>query len=63
MGREYHLAWIIYEPRLPQTSLRGVKRRGNLMLLTRHDEITTLSSIARDDVDIHCEWAATQQMR
>jgi len=40
---------MIHESRLPQTSLRGAKRRGNLMLLARNDEITTLFSIARDD--------------
>jgi hypothetical protein len=44
------LTWIIHESRLLQRrSLRGAKRRGKLMLLVRNDEITTLSSIARDD--------------
>ncbi len=55
--------WIIHESKLLQTLLRGAKRRGNLMNMANHDEITTLSSIARDDVVVHCEWAATRQMR
>ncbi len=54
---------MIHESRLQQTSLRGAERRGNLMLLAKYDEITTLSSIARDDVVLHREWAVTQQMR
>jgi len=36
-------------------------RLNKLMLLTRNDEITTLSSIARDDVVNYREWAATKQ--
>jgi len=47
---------------LPQTSLGGAERRGNLVLLARNDEIITLSSIARDDVVVHRECAATPQM-
>ena len=31
------------------------------MLIAENDEITTLSSIARDDVVIHRKWTATQQ--
>ena len=64
-SKKYLLAfvtWVIHESRLLQTSLRGAKRRGNLMPLARNDEITTLSSIARDDVVVHCECAVTQQM-
>jgi hypothetical protein len=33
------------------------------MLFVENDEITTLSSIARDDVVYHREWAATKQLR
>ena len=36
-------------PVTKQTSLQGTKRRGNLMLKSNNPEITTLSSIARDD--------------
>ncbi len=53
---------IIHESRLPQTSLRGAKRRGNLMNLTNHDEITTLSPIAHEAVVPHRECAVTKQM-
>jgi hypothetical protein len=31
------------------------------MLAAENEEITTLSSIARDDVVVHPEWAATKQ--
>ena len=31
-------------------SLLGAKRRGNLMFLRRHYEVTALSAIARDDI-------------
>jgi len=31
------------------------------MLVAENDEITTLSSIARDDVVAHREWTATKQ--
>jgi len=48
LSRE-NLVWIIHELRLLQPSLRGAKRRGNLMLIAGYHEITTLSSIARDD--------------
>jgi len=37
-------------------------RLSNLMLLARNDEITTLSSIARDDVVNYREWATTKAM-
>jgi hypothetical protein len=33
------------------------------MLDAKNDEITTLSSIARDDVVFHRDWAATKQMQ
>jgi hypothetical protein len=33
------------------------------MLLANHHEITTLSLIARDDVVVHRDWAATKQMQ
>jgi len=33
------------------------------MLVAENDEITTLSSIARDDVVFHRDWAATKQMQ
>jgi hypothetical protein len=36
---------------------------GNLMLDAKNDEITTLSSIARDDVVVHRDWVATKQMQ
>ncbi len=50
---------------------RGCRRRrceersecGNLMLVAMNDEITTLSSITRDDVVYHREWAATKQVQ
>ncbi len=47
---------------------RGCRKRrceersdsGNLMLVARHDEITTLYSFARDDIIIHRDWAVTK---
>jgi hypothetical protein len=33
------------------------------MLVAENDEITTLSSTARDDVVVHRDWAATKQMQ
>ena len=47
---------------------RGCRRRrceersecGNLMLVAKNNEITTLSSIARDDVVIHRDYAVTK---
>ncbi len=33
------------------------------MLVAENDEITTLSSIARDDVVVHHDWTATKQMQ
>jgi hypothetical protein len=33
------------------------------MLVAENDEITTLSSIVRDDVVVHRNWVATKQMQ
>jgi hypothetical protein len=40
----------------------ALNRLGNLMSLARNGEITTLSSIARDDVVNYRKWAATKPM-
>ena len=40
----------------------ALNRLGNLMFLARNDEITTLSSIARDDVVNYRKWATTKPM-